>query len=132
MLPKCTNFAQVLGAWVSAIPSSNLDVIIIYDGSDFPPECNLRQRDHVGYVGTPTAERCRLCSRQLARFMVLGEAHRKRQFRLVLCAGGRLESVNRVTEALELHVKTHRDGELHSMLSKSIIISAIPRIGYTG
>jgi hypothetical protein len=62
--------------------------------------------------------------------MVLGKAHKVRDFRLVLCAEVCGAVVECSTKVLELHVEAHRPGKLRSLLSESSIISTEPCIGY--
>jgi hypothetical protein len=121
---------QSINALLSTIPSSSrLDVFVIYRGSDFFHGGLTPSPGHEGYVGDSIAKSgcdCYQCIRNLDRLKMLGEAHRIRNFRLVLCVEAPGKAKEYIMRALELQVGALQDGELGSLLSGSSIISAVP------
>lgn len=123
-----------LNTLLSLIKSPLLDVVIVYEEFHFSPECTQRSQDHVGYIEESekrTGYECSNCDACWKQFQVLNEARKARNFRLVLYVDAACENeVETLTRALELHVEAHRCGELHSLLSDSLIISPAPSRGY--
>ena len=127
-LPTDPKEAGFLNTLLSLIKSPQLDVVVVYEELGSSPYSAQQWSIHAG--GKPNKKsdsRSPICNQHRERFEVLGEAHRARKFRLVLYVDATCEKkVEVVTEALELHVEVHRCGELQSLLSDSLIISAIP------
>jgi hypothetical protein len=114
----------------SIIPSSSqLDIVIIYKGDEFSPNCATPPPGHAGYVGKSIAKRscaCDMCLINLVRLKMLGEAYRNRKFRLVFCVEAPEEKAWYTMRALELQVGALQDGKLHSLLSELSIVSTVP------
>jgi hypothetical protein len=121
----------ILNSLLSTIPSSpQLDVVIVYDESEFSRDCAMQLPGHAGYKGEPTINSsytCIRCNWNLCRFNLLNEAHGNRNFRLVLCAEASGEALRITMRALEIQVEAYQDGEiLNSLLSESSVVSTAP------
>jgi hypothetical protein len=128
--PNDARDLEVINNLLSAIPSSSqLDVVVIYCGNEFPLNHAMEQPSHAGNVGESTTKsscECEDCNTNLGRLKVLAEAYRNRNFQLVLCVEAPGAAGWKIVRALELQVEARRDGELHLLLSGSSIISTIP------
>jgi hypothetical protein len=129
--PNDARALEVINNLLSTIQSSSqLDVVIVYYGIEFPLDCAKQPPGHAGlYVGESTTKsgcECEDCNRNLGRLKVLAKAYGNRKFRLVLCVEAPGAAGWNIVRALELQVEAHRDRELRLLLSGSSIISAIP------
>ena len=137
-----------LDCLLSTITSPSFDLVIIYNKTDFYPECALPLPGHVGYLGEP--ERgdqagCRRCDSNRRSLKVLSEAletNRKTYglhgVQRVLCAEvdhddalryGAQATVEFITTVLQFHVEENERRESGSELPKLSITSMI-RDGY--
>ena len=74
-------------------------------------------------------DECAKCSENyLEQFRALGEVHKERNFRLVLCAEVPGSMVEGATRVLQRNLDAHKDGELGYLLSGSSVIATVPRI----
>jgi hypothetical protein len=122
---------QSINALLLALPpSSQLDVVIVYQGFEFSPNCATPWSSYAGYVLKPISESscgCRECIENLRRLKVLAEACRIRKFRLVFSVEASEERAQFTKRALELQLGAHHeDEELGSLLSGSSIVSTVP------
>jgi hypothetical protein len=122
---------QPINALLSTIPSSSqLDVMLIYEGFEFSLNYARSPPGHEGNIGESNAKiccGCGQCIRNLDRLKMLGEAYWNRRFRLILCVEDQAKETTEYTgKALNLQVGAHRDGELHLLLSGSLITPIAP------
>ena len=115
---------------LSTIPSPHLELVIVFDETDFSTDCALGQPGHVGSA-VGRAYDCLQCNECWCLIRALDKVYqdKERDFRLVLCVEVPGDAVGRVVGTLERHVEAYRRGEyqspLSTLFSKSSIISTI-------
>jgi hypothetical protein len=120
---------QSINALLLAVPpSSQLDVVIVYNGSEFCSTCATPEPDHVGSWKSikNSSWRCHEWIGNLCLLKVLGSAYLSRSFRLVFSVEASEERAQLTMKVLELQLRIYQDGGLRSLLSGSSVIYTKP------